>query len=407
VERPKFEIADILRRFGEEYREQYGRLSGDQARVVAALVSCRTAELGGHVEACDACGRQRIAYNSCRDRHCPKCQAANTAAWVERERAYLLPVPYSHVVFTLPHGLAPLALQNARVMYGLLFQAVAQTLLEIARNPKHLGAQIGYVAILHTWGQQLLHHPHLHCLVPAGGIALDGSRWVRCRKNFFLSVRVLGKRFRGRYLALLERSYREGKLVFHGKLAHLSQPHAFAGLLRQARERKWVVYAKPPFGGSEAALKYLARYTHRIAISNARLLSGDEESVRFTWKDYRHGNRVRPMSLPGCEFMRRLLLHALPKRFVRIRRYGILANCQREKRLARCRQLLGADRPALVESAAPEAGDDLAAEVASSGTSGYRERRCACGQGWMRVVEVIPVPRCRRRCRAPPAGVGA
>jgi hypothetical protein len=406
VARPEFEVADILRSFAEAYRQQYGRLSADQARVVAALVSCRTAVLGGHVEECDACGKQVIAYNSCRDRHCPKCQAVNTAEWLERERAHLLPVPYAHVVFTLPHVLAPLALQNARGMYGLLFQAVAQTLLEIAGNPKHLGAQIGFVAILHTWGQQLLHHPHLHCLVPAGGIAPDGSRWIACKKGFFLSVRVLRKHFRGKYLALLQQSYREGKLVFHGRREHLRQPRAFAGLLRQARERNWVVYAKPPFGGPEAALKYLARYTHRIAIANSRLLGVDEVSVRFTWKDYRNDNRVRPMSLPGCEFMRRFLLHTLPKGFVRIRRYGILANCQREERLALCRQLLG-EPPS--PSREPEAKDGECSEdaVDNSDAASRNERRCeACGNGWMRVIEVIPALG-RRRCRAPPAGVGS
>jgi hypothetical protein len=406
VARPAVEVAEILRRFGEAYRQLYGRLSADQARMMAALVSCRTAVLGGHVEECDACTAQRIAYNSCRDRHCPKCQPGKSAQWLERERAYLLPVPYSHVVFTLPAVLAPLALQNPRVMYGLLFQAAAQTLLEIARNPKHLGAQIGFVAILHTWGQQLLHHPHLHCLVPAGGIALDGSRWIGCRKNFFLSVRVLAKLFRGRYLALLERSYREGKLDFHGKLTPLSQPRAFAGLLRQVRDRKWVVYAKPPFGGPEAALKYLARYTHRIAISNSRLLGVDEESVRFTWKDYRNGNRVRPMRLPGSEFVRRFLLHALPKGFVRIRRYGILANCHREERLAGCRLLLGAPQRPPVEPGANEVeGSDDGIESAAA--TRCQDRRCdACGQGRMRVVEVIP-PWGRPRGRAPPARVAA
>lgn len=402
--RPRFEVADILRRFADAYRQQYGRLSDAQARVVATLVSCRTAVLGGHVEACDACGKERIAYNSCRDRHCPKCQAGKTAEWLERERAYVLPVPYAHVVFTLPHVLAPLALQNPRVMYGLLFRAAAHTLLEIAANPKHLGAQIGFVAILHTWGQQLLHHPHLHCLVPAGGLSSDGGRWISCRGGFFLSVRVLAKRFRGRYLALLDEARREGKLVFHGRLEPLAQPRVFAGLLRQARAQKWVVYAKPPFGGPEAALKYLARYTHRVAISNARLLEVDEESVRFTWKDYRNGNRVRPMRLPGCEFVRRFLLHALPKGFVRIRRYGILANCQRADRLAQCRQLLGAPPS---PSAEPETKDAVSAEeaVESAGAAGGSARRCeACDKGWIRVVEVIPALR-GRRGRAPPARV--
>jgi hypothetical protein len=310
------------------------------------------------------------------------------------------------VVFTLPHVLAPLALQNARVMYGLLFQAAAETLLEIAATRKHLGGRIGFVAILHTWGQQLLHHPHLHCLVPAGGIALDGSRWVPCRKDFFLSVRVLGKRFRGKCLALLEQACRDGKLVFHGRLEPFAQPHAFAGLLRQARERKWVVYAKPPFGGPEAALKYLARYTHRIAISNSRIFAVDEEAVRFTWKDYRNGNRVQAMSLPGCEFMRRFLLHALPKGFVRIRRYGILANCHREERLALCRQLLGAAPSPCLES---EAKDGKCSEevIQRSDAVNCNERRCdACGEGWMRVIGEIPAAG-SRRCRAPPGRLGA
>lgn len=396
------ELAQILRRFGREYREQHGGLSVDQARVVAALTSCRTAALGGHVEACDACGYRRIAYNSCRDRHCPKCQAAATARWLERERAYLLPVPYAHVVFTLPHLLAPLALQNPRLAYGFLFRAAAQTLLEIAADPKHLGAQIGFVAILHTWGQTLLHHPHLHCLVPAGGLASEGTHWIACRNGFFLPVRVLGALFRGRYLALLERSYRAGELRFHGKLRPLAGANAFARLLREARRRKWVVYAKPPFGGPEPVLKYLARYTHRIAISNARLLSVREDAVCFTWKDYRGGGRSRQMQLAPCEFVRRFLLHVLPKGFVRIRRYGLLANCQRENQLARCRSLLGTNPSAPSPRESDRPGGPEPTE-ASTGRNSRDVRHCeACSHGTMRLIDWISPAR-NRRARAPPS----
>jgi len=400
MSRPLLEVADVLRRFEGAYRRNLGGFSRDQARVARALIQCRTAALGGHVDACDACGGRQISYNSCRDRHCPKCQAAATAEWLERERAYLLPVPYSHVVFTLPHTLSPLALQNARLCYGLLFQAAAQTLLEIAADPKHLGATIGFVAILHTWGQTLLHHPHLHCLVPAGGLAPEGTRWIACRRGFFLPVRVLGALFRGKYLALLEKANREGALRFHGQLQALADPAVFARLLKETRRKKWVVYAKPPFGGPEPVLKYLARYTHRIAISNSRLVSLTEEAVTFTWKDYRHGSRQRPMRLAPCEFLRRFLLHALPKGFVRIRRFGLLANCQRRSRLARCRALLE-PRQTLVQSETSgggEKGENTAAEKAAPSC----ERRCSvCGQGRLRTVEILPRPR-SRWCRAPP-----
>lgn len=360
-------------------------MSKQQAHVVGALTACRTAALGGHVEECDACGHRQIAYNSCRDRHCPKCQAAATAEWLERERRHLLDVPYSHVVFTLPEALRPLALQNPRVCYGLLFTAASQTLLQIGADPKHLGARLGFVAILHTWGQQLLHHPHLHCLVPAGGLSPDGSRWISCRAGFFLPVHVLGALFRGKYLALLRESYEQGRLVFHGELRPLAEPRAFASLLRGARSRRWVVYAKPPFGGAEPALKYLARYTHRIAISNARLLSVTETEVAFSWKDYAHGNRIRPMKLDPREFIRRFLLHVLPRGFVRIRRYGLLANCHREESLTRCRALLGQEAPptqAQGEQAPEEAGDDHDADAG--------KKRCpGCGAGWMHVVEIL------------------
>lgn len=359
-------------------------MSKQQARVVGALTACRTAALGGHVEECDACGHRQIAYNSCRDRHCPKCQATATAEWLVRERRHLLDVPYSHVVFTLPDALRPLALQNPRVCYGLLFTAAAQTLLEIGADSKHLGARIGFVAILHTWGQQLLHHPHLHCLVPAGGLCPEGSRWIACRAGFFLPVHVLGALFRGKYLALLRESYREDRLVFYGKLRPLAEPRTFDALLREARSRRWVVYAKPPFGGAEPALKYLARYTHRIAISNSRLLSVTETGVAFSWKDYAHGNRIRRMELDPREFIRRFLLHMLPRGFVRIRRYGLLANCHREGLLARCRALLGQEAPT------PPTSEETSEDVSDDHGADARKKRCPdCGGGWMHVVEIL------------------
>lgn len=316
------------------------KVSCAQAKVVRALIACRTAALGGHVEVCDACGHEAISYNSCRNRHCPKCQGAATAAWLEAQREILLPVPYAHMVFTLPDVLAPLALQNPRLVYGLLFRAVSQTLLQVAATPRHLGGRIGFLAILHTWGQNLLHHPHVHCVVPAGGLAPDGSRWVRCRPGFFLPVRVLGRLYRGKLLAFLHEAYQAGALEFHGRLAELRRPAAFARLLAQARAVEWVVYAKPPFGGPEAVLKYLARYTHRIAISNHRLVEATDEHVRFTWKDYRHGHRQRVMTLEIGEFVRRFLMHVLPHRFVKIRYYGFLAQSQRAATLPACRELL-------------------------------------------------------------------
>ena len=401
MRRGGLEVAQVLRRFLGGYRQRYGGLGRDQARVVSALTACRTAELGGHVDACDACGFQRISYNSCGNRHCPKCHASATAGWLERERAYLLPVPYAHVVFTLPHLLAPLALQNPRIFYGLLFRAAAKTLLEIAADPKHLGGLIGFVAILHTWGQSLIHHPHLHCLVPAGGLAPGEGRWISCRAGFFLPVRVLGALFRGKYLALLEQSFRRGQLVFHGQLRGVADPTAFGRLLKQARRKKWVVYAKPPFAGPEPVLKYLARYTHRIALSNDLLLGIDETAVTFTWKDYRHGARSEPMRLDPVEFVRRFLLHALPRGFVRIRRYGILSNAQRQQRLTRCRELLGLDEGSPTSSDATPS-ESLDHEPQERNGASARGIVCdACQQGRMRTLEWI-LPLHHPAARAPP-----
>jgi putative transposase/transposase-like zinc-binding protein len=357
VPRPAWEVADLLRTLAQQ--GQLPSLSSAQAKVVGALTACRTAALGGHVDACDDCGHQTISYNSCRNRHCPKCQGRAAAEWLDAQRKILLPVPYAHVVFTLPDLLAPLALQNPHIVYSLLFRAASQTLLQVAATPRHLGARLGFLAILHTWGQNLLHHPHLHCVVPAGGLAPDGSRWISCRPGFFLPVRVLSRLFRGKFLALLEEAQRAGKLQYHGQLHELRQPHAFRSLCAQARAREWVVYAKPPFGGPDCVLKYLARYTHRIAISNHRILSLSQDQVSFTWKDYKHGHRQRVMTLDSTEFARRFLLHVLPHGFVKIRYYGTLAQSQRSTGLARCSELLKtpAEEPASSITAAsqPEA----------------------------------------------------
>ena len=341
MERPTLEVADIFRQYGDAYRERFGPLPPEQARVMRAIELCRTSALGGHVDRCDTCGHEAISYNSCRNRHCPKCQSLAKAAWLEARRAELLPVEYYHVVFTLPGQLGPLALQNKRVIYNILFQSASRSLLEIGADPRHLGAELGLVAVLHTWGQNLMHHPHLHCIVPGGGLSPDGLRWVGCRPGFFLSVRVLSARFRTLFLDGLRRAAGRGELAFHGALEHLGAPEAFAALLEECGAKDWVVYAKPPFGGPEKVLDYLGRYTHRIAISNHRLLELRDGRVSFTWKNYKQGGRCQMMTLEATEFIRRFLLHTLPGGFVRIRFYGLLANAHRAQKLARCRELLG------------------------------------------------------------------
>ena len=318
------EVADVFRTYEREFFAQWGHVLGPrQRKAFAAIRDCRTAALGGHVEyveQCDQCGHRVISYNSCRDRHCPKCQASSRAKWLAERQADLLPVPYFHVVFTLPQQIGGLALQNAREIYGILFRAASETLLTIAADPKRLGAAIGFLAVLHTWGQNLHMHPHLHCVVPGGGIGPDGASWVGCRKSSFLLPReVLGCRFRNLFLTYLKQLFEEGKLRFHGEMAGLARPAAFAALCNRARRIKWVVHAKPPFGGPEQVLKYLARYTHRVAISNSRILSIESGKVTFLWKDYADGNKTKAMTLDAVEFIRRFLLHILPKGFVRIR----------------------------------------------------------------------------------------
>jgi hypothetical protein len=344
--RPALEVADIVRAHGAEFRQAHaGSLSARQKRVLRSIELCRTAALGGHMERCDQCGHERNAYNSCADRHCPKCQSLGRAKWLEKRQAELLPCEYFHVVFTLPEPLAKLSLQNKRQMYNLLFRATAETLQTIAADPKHLGAQIGFFCILHTWGQTLTAHPHLHCVVPGGGISLDGRRWIACRPGFFLPVKVLSRRFRTLYLRYLEQAYAAGKLQFHGDLEQLADAQNFARYLAPLAEMEWVVYAKPPFGGPERVLDYLGRYTHRIAISNNRLIELKDGKVTFAYKDYKHEQRQKVMTLSADEFLRRFLMHVLPDGFQRIRHYGLLGNRHRAENLARCRELLGVVAP--------------------------------------------------------------
>jgi hypothetical protein len=344
--RPALEVADIVRAHGAEFRQAHaGSLSARQKRVLRSIELCRTAALGGHMERCDQCGHERNAYNSCADRHCPKCQSLGRAKWLEKRQAELLPCEYFHVVFTLPEPLAKLSLQNKRQMYSLLFRATAETLQTIAADPKHLGAQIGFFCILHTWGQTLTAHPHLHCVVPGGGISLDGRQWIACRPGFFLPVKVLSRRFRKLYLRYLEQAFAAGKLQFHGDLEQWADAQNFARYLAPLAEMEWVVYAKPPFGGPERVLDYLGRYTHRIAISNNRLIELKDGKVTFAYKDYKHEQRQKVMTLSADEFLRRFLMHVLPDGFQRIRHYGLLGNRHRAENLARCRELLGVSAP--------------------------------------------------------------
>ena len=368
------EMADILRQLGPAYRQAHdGSLSHGQRRVMSAIERCRTAALGGHVEACDACAHRRVAFNSCRNRHCPKCQSLTRAQWLEDRQAELLTVEYFHVVFTMPETIAAIA-----------YQATAETLRVIAADSKHLGAEIGFIAILHTWGQNLLHHPHLHCVVPGGGPSPDGQRWVACRPGFFLPVRVLSRLFRRLFLERLQLAFCDGELKFFNALAPLQDPRAFEKYLAPARQVEWVVYAKPPLGGPQQVLEYLGRYTHRVAISNNRLVSLIEDKVSFHWKDYRHESSKKVMCLDGQEFIRRFLLHVLPAGFQRIRHYGLLGNRYRAAKLARCRELLA--MPAPVPTLAPDPAPDYRDRYQRP--TGLSLRDCPqCGRGQMIHVE--------------------
>jgi len=369
--RPPLEVADIIQTYGTAFVKHHRRwLTTLHLKVLRAIVACRTAALGGHIEQCDSCGQRAISYNSCLNRHCPKCQGAARQAWLAKRSAELLPVPYYHVVFTLPHVLAPLALQNKALVYGLLFRSAAETLLQIAADPKHLGAKIGFLAVLHTWGQTLLHHPHLHCVVPGGGLSPDQRRWIPCGHKFFLPVKVLSVVFRGKFLDALERAFKKHKLTLAGQLTPLQSPAEFAALLRTAAHRNWVVYAKRPFAGPAQVLTYLSRYTHRIAIANSRLLAMADGRVTFRWRDYAHGHQTRKMTLEADEFLRRFLLHVLPASFVRIRYFGLLANRQRAQLLNLCRSHLQC-------TATPQA------------TVGVGHLCQHCHRGTMREVEIL------------------
>lgn len=341
MSRPTVEVADILHARGDRFVEQNRSWLGIQRlSVLRAITRCRTAALGGHIDHCPRCGHQAISYNSCRNRHCPKCQAQARQRWLAAREKEVLGVPYFHVVFTIPHELNPLCQYNPEALYGLLLQASAATLLEVAADPKHLGAEIGFLSILHTWGQNLLLHPHAHCAIPAGGFSPDHARWIHPRYPFFLPVKVLSRMFRGKFVAGLRRAYQQKKLRFYGPIAALEEPKRFASFLRTVFRQDWVVYAKPAFGGPTQVLRYLGRYTHRVAISNHRLLAFDGDRVTFRWKDYAHGSKQRKMTLSASEFLRRFAQHILPRGFVRIRQYGFLANRCRASNLTVARQLL-------------------------------------------------------------------
>jgi len=384
--RTSLEVADIFRVAGPAYRVAHaGHLSLHQLKIMSAVENCRTAAMGGHVEACEDCGHWRVAYNSCRNRHCPKCQGAAARAWLAEREADLLPVGYFHVVFTLPAEISAIALQNKALVYDLLFRTASETMQIIAADPRHLGARIGITAVLHTWGSALTHHPHIHMIVPGGGISRDGERWVSARPAFLLPVRILGALFRRLFLTRLLALYQEGRLGFFGTMAHLAERRAFLRHLSPVRKKRWVIYAKPPFAGPEAVLAYLSRYTHRVAISNSRLLRFDDAGVTFRYKDYRRNGaeRQQVMTLEAGEFIRRFLLHDLPRGFHRIRHYGLLASGTRRDNLERARQLLEVAPPA----------KDAPAEPIETPPS------CPCCGGHMIVIEILER---RFQPRAPP-----
>ena len=398
MRRPKLEVADVFARHGADWRRaNAGHLSLGQLQVMSAIEQCRSAALGGHVERCEDCGHSRVAYNSCRNRDCPKCQGAAAEDWLAAREADLLPVAYFHVVFTLPAEIAAIAYQNKAVVYDLLFRKAAETLLTIAADPKHLGARIGATAVLHSWGSAMTHHPHVHMIVPGGGISLDGTRWVRCKPGFLLPVPVLSRLFRRLFLTALADAHAAGRLAFFGEIANLYRREAFAGHLAPLKRKKWFVYAKPPFAGPEAVLAYLARYTHRVAIASSRLVSLDQRGVTFRYKDYRRDGqaRYRAMTLSADEFIRRFLLHVLPKGFHRIRHYGLLASAGCKANIARARQLMAAPMPELDVPAVHDTTDPDA-------TTDHRPP-CPCCGGRMLIVEVFArggAP------RGPPSGAG-
>ena len=398
MSRPALEVADIFRDHGPAWRRAHaGHVSLAQLKVMSAIEACRTAALGGHVAACTACGHSHVAYNSCRNRHCPKCQGVAARDWLEARAADLLPVSYYHLVFTLPAPVADIAYTNKAVVYGLLLRASAETLLTIAADPRHLGARIGMTSVLHTWGSVMTHHPHVHIIVPGGGLSEDGERWIACRPGFFLPVRVLSRLFRRLFLTGLAAAHHTGRLRFFGDRVDLADPDAFAAFIAPLREAEWVVYAKAPFGGPQAVLAYLSRYTHRVAIANSRLVAANAETVTFRWKDYRTKGRDRQkvMRLETGEFIRRFLTHVLPPGFHRIRHYGLFANAARVRNIETIRRLLHAEPPA--------AGlDGNIAQAPDAADTHTLRQPCPCCGGPMIIIETFErgqVP----RARAPPA----
>ncbi|MCP4826601.1 MAG: IS91 family transposase [Shimia sp.] len=396
--RPALEVADIVRAAGDAYCADH-RLSVQQARVLRAIVQCRTAALGGHTTQCDHCGALAISYCSCRNRHCPKCQTLAKERWLERQCADLLDIEYWHLVFTLPHDLNPLAQGNPELIYRLLFRAASATLLEFGRNPRWIGAELGITMVLHTWGQRLDQHIHVHCVVTGGGLSPDGQRWIAAKPGFLFPTRALSAVFRGKYLEALALAYRRGELRFAGATATLSDPGAFRLFLAKLKTHPWVVYAKPPFGGATQVLAYLGRYTHRVAIANHRLVSFENGEVRFRWRDYAHANKTKIMTLSAQEFLRRFLLHTLPPGFVRIRHYGVLGNRCRHEKLARCRALLEQPEP---EPHAPESVEDMMLRL-----TGIDTQRCpVCQKGRLRVITLLaptaPFPPIIPKATGPP-----
>lgn len=383
------EIADIFRRYGPLYRSAHP-MPVNRLRAMRAIETCRTADLGGHVDECEHCGTKVISYNSCRNRHCPKCQFLKKEQWIEDREKDLLPIQYFHVVFTLPDKLNPLVLRNQEALYGILFKAGSETLTELAENPKHLGAEIGFTSILHTWGQNVLNHPHLHNIVTGGGLSRDGRKWKPCKNDFFVHVKVMSKLFRGKFLAYLKKLRVENKLVYPGDISHLVSPGAFNALITDLYKKKWVVYCKPPFDGTKGVLEYLGRYTHRIAISNHRIVKLENDEVSFRWRDYADNNNTKIMTVDAEEFIRRFLLHVLPDRFVKIRHYGLLGNRCRKIKIDRCRELLACANHNKTEQKTETWQETLLR------FTGVDVAKCpSCGERKMHTVQIIQPARCK------------
>jgi len=391
----QLEVADIFRAYGQSYREsrKHG-MQGRHYRVMNAIEICRTAELGGHVDECDMCSEVRISYNSCRNRHCPKCQCLDKERWIEARKCELLPTNYFHVVFTLPDTIRPVALRNQKCIYTILFRACSETLKELALDSRYLGARIGFIALLHTWTRTLLDHPHLHCIVPGGGLSLDGSQWISGRKTFFIPVKVLSRLFRGKFLFYLKEAYNAGDLIFPGKIEHLRKKKAFRGFLNDLYQQEWVVYCKPSFHDAETVMDYLGRYSHRVAISNDRLVKMEAGRVFFRYRDSRDDDRMKVTSLDAHEFIRRFLLHVLPDNFMKIRHYGLLSNRNKKTALLSVRELLGVDTNDESDDQENETWEELFLRL-----TGVDPRVCpACGKGTMKRKGILP----QKNNRSPP-----